>query len=523
MKFSKFFITLGLTATFTISSVVGLPKPKEALTQQASRPVAILVNGQGDCCAWKMENTINALKNEMRADVYVVPWNSFDEKEENDSELNDARFLREVAEYVNNIPAEQPVILIGHSFGGDSVLKVAHRINRRILFLGVLDPVATLGQRSPVTGYGVPSNVDYFFNRWQTNAPWPVDLGNGTVQNCNAIVCDQKEQSFALNADGSEIIRNCRADEFCRNRSGGTVRRVVDFLGDVIRDDYGTAHKRLLHEPFPTDAHIQQQIVDKLRTLVVNYQPPNPPTYAFGYAKNSRLVASGSSPEPMEGHVNWAKGQSESTVKIEVISAIRQAQFMISQLPSAQSCEAFGHLKNAALTLLRNTTEPHAGHVNWCRDRLNENNWGQVVQAVEQELISPMLGALGVSSPASERLDYTFGYAKNSRLVASSSSPEPMEGHINWALRQNPSTVKNEILSQISQTQSIISQSPSIQSCEAFGYLKNATLTLLRNTTEPHAGHVNWCRDRLNENNWNQVIQAVEQEFINPMRAALGQ
>jgi hypothetical protein len=243
----------------------------------------------------------------------------------------------------------------------------------------------------------------------------------------------------------------------------------------------------------------------------------------FGYAKNSKLVASRSSPEPMEGHINWARGQSESTVIIEVLSQIRQAQFMISQSPSAQSCEAFGHLKNAALTLLRNTTEPHAGHVNWCRDRLNENNWGQVVQAVEHELISPMLGALGVSSPASERLDYTFGYAKNSRLVASSSSPEPMEGHINWALRQNPSTVKNEIFSQISQTQSIISQSPSVQSCEAFGYLKNATLTLLRNTTEPHAGHVNWCRDRLNENNWNQVVQAVEQELINPMRAALGQ
>lgn len=436
MRLSKLFTTLGWTATFTISSVVWLPELKKAEAQQASsRPYVVLVNGYGDCCVWSKQNQgiyMDAVARELQAqgaEIRLVPWDSF-QKGAGQSTSDDAAFLREAADYINNqLEPNRPLVLIGHSFGGDSVLKVAHRINRRILFLGVLDPVARFGQRSTVTGYGVPSNVDYFFNRWQTNAPWPVDLGDGTVQNCNAIVCDQKEQSFALNADGSEIIRDCRADEFCRNRSGGTVRRVVDFLGDVIRDDYGTAHKRLLHEPFPTDAHIQQQIVDKLRTLVVNYQPPNPPTYAFGYTKNSRLVASGSSPEPMEGHVNWAKGQSESTVKIEVISAVRQAQFMISQSPSAQSCEAFGHLKNAALTLLRNTTEPHAGHVNWCRDRLNENNWGQVVQAVEHELISPMLGALGVSSPASERLDYTFGYAKNSRLVASSSSPEPMEGH----------------------------------------------------------------------------------------------
>lgn len=122
-----------------------------------------------------------------------------------------------------------------------------------------------------------------------------------------------------------------------------------------------------------------------------------------------------------------------------------------------------------------------------------------------------------------DRLAHTFGYTKNSRLVANDSSPEPMDGHVNWAFGQSKITVKNEILSDIQQAQSRISQLPSAQSCEAFGYLKNAALTVLRNTTELHAGHVNWCKDRLSENNWGQVVQAVEQDFVNPMRGALAE
>jgi len=276
MKLSKFLTTIALTVTLSISLELGELHPKKSSAEPNIQPIAIIVNGQGDCCSDKMERVINELES-INAKIIVAPWNSLRGGSEGNSSLDDARFLREVADYVNNnVEPNQPVILIGHSFGGDSVLKVAPRINRRILFLGILDPVAALGRRSPITGYGVPSNVDYFFNRWQTNVPWPIDLGDGTVQNCSARVCDQQEQSFAKNADGSEIRRACRAHEFCRNRSGGAVKQSIDFLGDVIKDDYGTAAKRLLHEPFPTDAYIQQQIADKIRTLVANYQPDIP-------------------------------------------------------------------------------------------------------------------------------------------------------------------------------------------------------------------------------------------------------
>jgi Ricin-type beta-trefoil lectin domain len=287
MKLSKSLATIALTATLSISSNLGVLKPKKSSAQQTIKPIAIIVNGYGDCCSYKMERVISELQS-INAEIIFAPWNSLWGEYEGNSALDDARFLREVADYVNNnVDPNQPVILIGHSFGGDSVLKVAPRINRRILFLGILDPVAALGKRSPVTGYGVPSNVDYFFNRWQTKAPWPIDFsGEGTVRNCSARECDQQEQSFAKNADGSEIRRACRPDESCRNRSGGDVKKGIDFLGDVIRDDYGTAAKRLLHEPFPTDAYIQQQIVDKIRTLVANYQPAPPPVAGYYHILN---------------------------------------------------------------------------------------------------------------------------------------------------------------------------------------------------------------------------------------------
>ena len=149
MKLSKLLTTIALTVTLSISLEVGEVNPKKSSAEQNIQPIAIIVNGQGDCCSDKMERVINELES-INAKIIVAPWNSLRGGSEGNSSLDDARFLREVADYVNNnVEPNQPVILIGHSFGGDSVLKVAPRINRRILFLGILDPVAALGRRSP--------------------------------------------------------------------------------------------------------------------------------------------------------------------------------------------------------------------------------------------------------------------------------------------------------------------------------------------------------------------------------------
>lgn len=231
-------------------------------TQDPSiRPLVILVNGKGDCCIQSMTNVINTLQ-DAHTELYVVPWNSLSKSSENDSDLNDALFKSEVANYINNkLEPNRPVILIGHSFGGDSLLKVAPLIKRRILFLGVLDPVALGGRRDIVTQYEVPANVDYFFNRWQRNRPWPIDLIDGKVQNCHALDCsNQGEQSVAKKVDGSDIRVKCHLQNDCNNnvrqvvRGGGIIKKVggvFGVLGDVVTNDYGDAAKNLYHACIP--------------------------------------------------------------------------------------------------------------------------------------------------------------------------------------------------------------------------------------------------------------------------------
>ncbi len=60
---SRICTTVSLTATFAISSIVGVSKPQEAEAQQASRrPYAVFVNGYNDCCAWGMKEVQKQLQ-----------------------------------------------------------------------------------------------------------------------------------------------------------------------------------------------------------------------------------------------------------------------------------------------------------------------------------------------------------------------------------------------------------------------------------------------------------------------------
>jgi len=124
---------------------------------------------------------------------------------------------------------------------------------------------------------------------------------------------------------------------------------------------------------------------------------------------------------------------------------------------------------------------------------------------------------------ASAQIASVFGYIKNSRLVATGKAPEAMDGHVNWALNtgQSYSRVKEEILLDLNQARSLITQSPSMQACEAFGHMKNGMLTLFKETTEAHTGHVNWCRIELEQGRWSGVVSAMDLEFVFPIQNAL--
>ena len=220
-----------------------LPRPATA----QPKPLAIFINGNNDCCAYQMGQTMDFLA-DLHADVMVVPWNQLvDGGSQWSAPLNDAEFLLQLGTLVNDQPAARPIVLVGHSFGGDSLLKavggtssgIGARIaaDRKLLAVAALDPVSTGGIRQTSYGYyRVPSNVDLFFNRWQrTSAPPFNFLDSGHIANCAASACDQSEQNYERYSDGT------------------------------IRRDFFRRPLLLQHREVPSDDYVEAQLMAQIR------------------------------------------------------------------------------------------------------------------------------------------------------------------------------------------------------------------------------------------------------------------
>ncbi|MGK7888094.1 MAG: hypothetical protein AB4042_02090, partial [Leptolyngbyaceae cyanobacterium] len=167
---------------------------------------------------------------------------------------DDSIFLRNGADFINNqLEPNRPLILIGHSFGGDSVLKLLRRLNRRVQLVGVIDPVSTGGFR---TNYFIPpQRVDYFVNRWQTIEPFPNNFPvSGRIDPIpTGTVAFQSEQNFARDTNGEPKRERCGFLEFC---------------GD------GKKRIRTSHQGLATDSYVQQYLGDKIQEAIANFTPP---------------------------------------------------------------------------------------------------------------------------------------------------------------------------------------------------------------------------------------------------------
>jgi hypothetical protein len=209
----------------------GLPAPCGGPMQQSCpKALAFLVNGFGGCCVSSYVKT--QLEDEFHADVHVSNWNDIlknngvDTIEPNGHPgcfsltfscapsprpYSDEAFIGQMQAAIAAVPLETKIILIGHSFGADSLLQVVQRVGgRRIDFLGLLDAVGSGGFRSTLTSWAqsawpnpVPSNVEYVFNRWQRLTPFPLEnpipSPSGRVAS-NAPENNQGEQSFRKNS-----------------------------------------------------------------------------------------------------------------------------------------------------------------------------------------------------------------------------------------------------------------------------------------------------------------------------------
>jgi pimeloyl-ACP methyl ester carboxylesterase len=276
---NKYFSPLVLAFALAASTISSGFVVRNANAQSSPRPYVVLVNGYQDCCVWDPRNrgvymgTVVRELQQRGAEFRLVPWDTFrDGAGQRSSTSNDAAFLQEAADFINNrLDPNRPLILIGHSFGGDSLLSLAPRINRRIQFLGVIDPTAAGGLREPVTRRGVPANVDYFFNRWEQNAlalanvvPFDSRLVNGSISGCRARSCDQQEQSLARREDGSEIRIACESWEVtCKGYNPIPV---------TLGGSNGTKAKRLAHNDMPLDAYLQRQMADRINQVLTASQ-----------------------------------------------------------------------------------------------------------------------------------------------------------------------------------------------------------------------------------------------------------
>jgi hypothetical protein len=249
-------------------------------------PVAFFVTGFGGCCY--PHEVIRWLTDDMAAAGVVVHksyWNDILDDSGNTIEPNgdpgvfditkpfggspnpysDEAFIGQMIAAINGLPPSSPVILIGHSFGGDALLQVAKRVGaRRIAFLGTLDPVGRGGLRANVTR-PVASNVDYFFSRWQSTNPFPLEnlwyAADFLLPGLSILVWAEGQVVSRLESDAvddNQAEANFERTATCQTKYRDSLHLVPQILG---------------HMEFPSDSCIQEKVKDLLHRRVLN---PNP-------------------------------------------------------------------------------------------------------------------------------------------------------------------------------------------------------------------------------------------------------
>ncbi|HEV8718923.1 MAG TPA: alpha/beta hydrolase [Candidatus Binatia bacterium] len=243
-------------------------KPAKVTSQKKEQPIAFLVNGFSGCCIPKK---VKQFLEEKGARIYEANWNDLDRKRDPGSFSKpdqityntDEYFIKQMQDIVKDIPETTPLIIIGHSFGGDSVLQVAKRIRpRRIAFLAVLDPVGRGALRENVTRPVTP-NVDYFFNRWQQNPPLPADVINRNLrtgkkpEKANVVPIDslQSGEITSQAAKSSQGKQNTEKTSKCKTK---------------YRDPFKLVPQLLSHSELPNDSCIQHKMIEILEARLFN-------------------------------------------------------------------------------------------------------------------------------------------------------------------------------------------------------------------------------------------------------------
>jgi hypothetical protein len=255
------------------------------------------------------------------------------------------QIIIDAANQLSAFSDDDTIILIGHSLGGDTVLKIAKAVDVEIDLLVLLDPVGFIEPPNPIpslpipaspfdrgdlpplpgipagmlpvdvavnsvgeipgfyqasslTDAVVPSNVKYLYNRWQTNALFPIDFAvnprmtNGTGTESLFVdfgIPDQQEQDtkvvrYIPGADGDlsalAILAPENMDLEPFDLATITIPDPLNpptFMSDVsVPDapnaDFGTSNAQLHHD-FPQNDTIQNELIAIIREITPALAP----------------------------------------------------------------------------------------------------------------------------------------------------------------------------------------------------------------------------------------------------------
>ena len=216
----KLFILIILhTSTYAASAQCSTSGTKVE-NQKGVKKVAIFINGQNDCCADRMGEVQSYFREELDAQVFIIPWDSNRFLIEGkcrepslevlsvgvrpDLFVNHVNgFIKQLDNYIGSLPDDVEIFLFAHSLGANATMQYLNSIKtdskKLIKFVGIFDAVGYAGfsathiftaisdialnektfktqpiyQTSRLT---VPTRVENFYNVFQRYLPFPHDL-----------------------------------------------------------------------------------------------------------------------------------------------------------------------------------------------------------------------------------------------------------------------------------------------------------------------------------------------------------
>jgi hypothetical protein len=267
-----------ISGFLTISSSEALAKRKSS-----GVPYVVFANGHMNCCAGAMDKVIEELTElglvrGQDKDIIYVPYSSFKDGDQSGGTGNnffgvdtnpDTQFTRQGVKFIEEeLDKDRPLILIGHSFGGDSLLKLVRELRkkaierrekpRKIFILAVFDSVTTWGYReTDPRVYSIGDNVEHFFNRFQKHFLWPKNYFKDGKLVCAAYECNQKEEIF-MSREFEYFDNGVKKTEV-------VIQMVPCLPWRVVATGCRMEQERIGHQDVPLSINVQRELIDVIR------------------------------------------------------------------------------------------------------------------------------------------------------------------------------------------------------------------------------------------------------------------